>query len=145
MPRVFDERGVNCEHSADGDLVVVQRRNNSQRILANFAAGEWQAAGWWMAHDKNPDAHRIEVIEEAPPGQFVDDDAYERVVELDRKYFEAHPGEDLYIRDALPGEWPVGVVGHAPGPGARLMVSVLQYRPGVRFRKPDWVAPWEAS
>ena len=76
---------------------------------------------------------------EVSPEKWVSDhgtsEAMDEASEQDRVYFEAHPSEEEYYREALPNEWVMACV--LPGD---LMVHVRQVYPGFRMRTPSWVA-----
>ena len=56
--------------------------------------------------------------------------ACEDASEQDRRYFAAHPGETIYCREAIRGEFPPGLAaGYA-------YVLVTQLKPGLRVRQP---------
>ena len=55
-------------------------------------------------------------------------EAIERASELDRVYFEQHPGETEYVRPIVPGEFPPEVDANN--------VMVTQVTPGIRVRVP---------
>jgi hypothetical protein len=80
----------------------------------------------------------------------------DRVGDMDRAYFEEHPGETEYHRPYVPGEmWPavddtaVFGVDHgeeqaaiAAGATIEWGVRVIQIKPGVRVRAPYKMAFW---
>jgi hypothetical protein len=64
--------------------------------------------------------------------------AVEEAMDLDRAYFEKHPEETQYIREAIPFEFPPMRL-DPPAPGATLMVRVISLGPGLRARTTHWV------
>lgn len=51
--------------------------------------------------------------------------------EADRDFFAAHPGTNVYHRDAVPGDWGVASLGRWVPQGR---VKVTQASPGIRMR-----------
>lgn len=68
----------------------------------------------------------------------------ERASDADRVYFAAHPWATSYLREHVPGEFGepsrAVLLGEAAGLDGTLMVEVEQVRPGVRIRRPAFVA-----
>jgi len=60
------------------------------------------------------------------------------VAAMDREYFENHPGEKVYVRRVVSGEFPAELL-----EGPVNAVTVTQIEPGVRTRIPGWIEEYE--
>ncbi len=78
---------------------------------------------------------RLKVCKRCRP----DPRAGEEASAIDRIYFEEHPDETEYVREALPKEFPPSI---PPHDDAVRMVKVTQIAPGARIRSPFWFLPF---
>jgi len=83
--------------------------------------------------------HGLELETVVPYGE---DAGPDTAADVDREWFEAHPGQDRYVRRPIPGEFGPGGNGlkAPPPPGQTVMVGVEQLAPGVRMRRAVGVA-----